>query len=97
MSLIHGEHLGGEYLPLDGNAAAGILSELFAIDLTVAQLVCTGCSHTHSLAELKLYGLPMGAILRCPDCNDCVLRIVARAPHYWLDTRGVSLLRVTRS
>ena len=96
MTLNHEDSPDVEYSALDGNAAAGFLSELFAIDLTVAHLVCTGCSNTHRLAALKLYGLPMGAILRCPSCNNCVLRVVARAPDYWLDMRGASSLRVTR-
>ena len=32
------EHQGETGLPLDGNAAAGLLSELFALDVTVAEV-----------------------------------------------------------
>jgi Family of unknown function (DUF6510) len=30
-------------LPLDGNAASGLLSELFALDVTVAEVTCDCC------------------------------------------------------
>jgi len=33
----------GEALRLDGNAAAGILSEVFVPDLTTAQATCANC------------------------------------------------------
>ena len=28
---------------LDGNAAAGLLQQIFAIDMTMAQITCGGC------------------------------------------------------
>ena len=30
-------------LPLDGNAAAGLLRELFALDVTIAEITCGSC------------------------------------------------------
>ena len=30
-------------LPLDGNAAAGLLRELFALDVTAAEVTCGRC------------------------------------------------------
>lgn len=93
MTLSQGAPFSSGDQPLDGYAAAGLLGQVFAVDLTVARLVCAGCSSANSLATLKLYGLPMGVILRCPVCNDCMIRAVLREPDCWLDMRGVSILQ----
>ena len=93
MTLISEDSAVADYRVLDGNAAAGLLGQLFAIDLTLAHLECAGCASVQSLATLQLYGLPMGAILRCPRCNACMIRVVAREQDYWLDMQGVRYLR----
>jgi Family of unknown function (DUF6510) len=81
---------------LDGNAAAGLLRQIFAFDTTIARVVCGSCESTHPIAALKLYGLPMGTILRCPDCHAALIRVVAREPQYWLEMRGVQALSMQR-
>ena len=84
-----------EMMTLDGNAAAGLLGRLFAFEVTVARIVCNDCQSANPLAALRLYGQPMGSILRCPRCNAVLIRVVAREPEYWLDMRGVESLRVS--
>ena len=79
---------------LDGNAAAGLLQQIFAIDVTTASITCDGCQLIQPLAALRLYGLPMGNILRCPRCQATLIRAVAREKECWLDLRGVSALRL---
>ena len=44
---------------------------------------------------MRLYGQPMGSILRCPDCSAALIRVVVREPDYWLDMRGVESLRIS--
>jgi hypothetical protein len=80
---------------LDGNAAAGLLQQIFAIDITMARITCGGCQSVQPLASLRLYGLPIGNILRCPRCQATLIRAVARDRECWLDFRGVSALRLT--
>jgi hypothetical protein len=79
---------------LDGNAAAGLLAELFAFDVTVAQAVCAGCGAVGPVGALLAYGLEMGAILRCPACDTALIRVSRLESGYWLDLRGASVLRV---
>ena len=79
---------------LDGNAAAGLLQEIFAIDITTARITCGGCHAVQPLGALRLYGLPMGNILRCPRCEATLIRAVARDQEYWLDLRGVAALHM---
>jgi len=80
---------------LDGNAAAGLLAEIFAFDVTSAQAECNACHVVESVATLLAYGLEMGAILRCPGCGDALMRVSRLDGGYWLDLRGMSVLRVS--
>ena len=49
---------------LDGNAAAGLLREVFAFEATAARTTCAGCARMAPMAELRLYAVELGAILR---------------------------------
>jgi hypothetical protein len=75
---------------LDGNAAGGLLREVFAFDATAARTTCAGCSRVAPMAELRLYAIEMGAILRCPSCDEAVVRISRTPRGLWLDLRGVA-------
>jgi hypothetical protein len=81
-------------LRLDGNAAAGLLAEIFAFDVTTAQTVCAGCGAVAPVGALPAYGLAMGIILRCAGCDTALLRVSRLADGYWLDLRGTVVMRV---
>jgi uncharacterized protein DUF6510 len=84
--------LGGETLRLDGNAAAGMLAEVFPFEMTSAQSACAGCGLTGPLGALWLYGGEMGLVLRCPACHQVQLRLVRARGRYWIDMRGMTTL-----
>jgi len=73
---------------LDGNAAAGLLSEIFARDVTVARATCAGCGRADSIGGLHLYAQDMGAVLRCPGCTAVVVRATRTTTHLWIDATG---------
>jgi hypothetical protein len=75
---------------LDGNAAGGLLREVFAFDATAARTTCAGCARVAPIGELRLYAVEMGAILRCPSCNEAVVRIARTPRGLWLDLRGAA-------
>ncbi|HYL23293.1 MAG TPA: DUF6510 family protein [Burkholderiales bacterium] len=78
---------------LDGNAAAGLLHEFFVVDVTTAHTRCGGCGATHVLGALRVYAVPMGAVLRCSSCQRILLRAV-KTPHgRWLEMSGAQYLR----
>ena len=64
---------GADALRLDGNAAAGILSELFAPDLTAARATCAQCGETRPVGALFVYAHGMGMVMRCPGCDAVTL------------------------
>jgi Family of unknown function (DUF6510) len=89
--------MSNETLRLDGNAAAGLLSEIFVFDMTSAQSTCAHCGHCTSFASLLLYGGQMGTVLRCPTCDHVQMRIVhvpERGGQYWLDMQGMMTVRI---
>jgi predicted RNA-binding Zn-ribbon protein involved in translation (DUF1610 family) len=79
-------------VPLDGNAAAGLLSAIFVAEVTTVRATCGGCGAERPVAELLAYSLEMGAILRCPDCGEALIRVGHVAGGYCLDLRGAGLL-----
>jgi Zn finger protein HypA/HybF involved in hydrogenase expression len=79
---------------LDGNVLAGVLGEVFAVDVTTATGQCAGCGQVNAVAEVVVYADGPGAVGRCPGCDSVVLRIVRGPGHAWLDLRGVVSLQL---
>jgi hypothetical protein len=75
-------------LRLDGNAAAGILSEIFAVDLTAVKAMCANCGATRAVGALLVYAHGMGTVVRCPSCDAVVLRVGRTPTRIWLDATG---------
>jgi hypothetical protein len=86
-----------EEMRLDGNAAGGVLREVFARDVTAALATCTGCGAIGAVGALLEYGHGMGMILRCPGCDTAMLRIVRRTGWLHVDASGISLLMIPES
>ena len=79
---------------VDGNAIAGALREVFAIDVTVASGRCVGCGRDNPVAEFRVYAHAPGYVARCPGCDSVVLRLVRTPDRAFLDLRGVVGLRI---
>ena len=83
-----------EEMRLDGNASGGALREVFAHEMSAALATCTGCGTRRPVGALLEYGHRMGVVLRCPQCEAAMLRIV-RTPRWWrLDASGISFLTI---
>ena len=87
----------GYQLMLDGNAVAGLLREVFAAEMTVNPARCAHCGKTNMLGALLAFGGQMGTVLRCPTCEEVMIRITERPDGIWLDVQGVSYLRLERA
>jgi hypothetical protein len=77
---------------LDGNAAAGDLSEVFSLDVTVATATCAGCGITGPVAQAMVYESGIGTVLRCPSCDTVLLRVARGGGHLHMEMRGVRVL-----
>ena len=79
---------------LDGNAAGGILQEIFPFEMTLVQTTCEGCGTSDTIGELAVYMHGMGTIIRCPSCDTVLIRVVQAKGKCWLDMRGVRVLQI---
>jgi ribosomal protein S27E len=80
---------------LDGNAAAGTLQAIFPFEMTLVQVTCTGCGATNMIGATAAYMHGMGTIVRCPSCDNVLIRIVHARGRYLLDMQGVRVLEIT--
>jgi hypothetical protein len=79
---------------IDGNAAAGDLSKIFAVDVTAAQGQCANCGAIRRFAEAHLYMQAPGVVARCAVCEHVLLRLVNVRQCMFLDARGMAYLRL---
>lgn len=82
---------------LDGNTAAGILVEVFGVEMTASSTECVNCGREGELGTLLTFGQGHGIVLRCPACSHVMIRVVETPTHLILDARGAVSLRIARS
>jgi hypothetical protein len=81
-------------LRLDGNAAAGLLSEVFGPEATGAVTRCGNCGADGPVGTLMVYAHGMGVVFRCPRCEQVMVRIAHLREEVVLDMRGAVFLRL---
>ena len=84
-------------LMLDANATAGLLYEIFGVEMTAAPTECANCGNEDEIGTLLAFVHGPGIILRCSTCENVVLRIVQTPDEIILDARGAVYLRLARS
>ena len=82
---------------LDGNAAAGPLATIFAVDVTAAECQCAHCGTVDRFARTHLYMMSPGVVARCAVCEQVLLRLVSAGQRVLLDARGLSCLSIDAS
>ena len=83
-----------DVVALDGNAAAGRLSDFFTFDVTRATVTCGGCDRKGPLAELRLYGRDAAMVLRCRHCGAVNIRMLEKGTSVNLDLSGAALISI---
>ncbi|GAB2997428.1 DUF6510 family protein [Amycolatopsis acidiphila] len=79
---------------LDGNALAGPLAELFALDLAAATITCAHCGSSGPLGAHHLYPDAPALVVRCPSCTEVVLRYASDSRGLRFEMTGTRLLTV---
>jgi hypothetical protein len=80
-------------LRLDGNAAAGTLGEVFSFEVTTAEYACGGCGRTGRLGAAMVYEVrDLGIIVRCPGCDNALIRLARGRERYLIDLGGARYL-----
>jgi hypothetical protein len=81
---------------LDGNALAGMLESMFGGDMTAVPGRCAHCAPINMVGAMRAYMGGPGAVLRCPACDEVVLRVVETGEATYVDARGIAYLRFER-
>ena len=81
-------------LHLDGNAAAGVLAEVFAVEMTTAVGTCAHCGATNALGAVRVYAQAPGTVLRCPACTGVLITIVQTRDRLLVDLAGTRRLEL---
>jgi ribosomal protein S27E len=84
-------------LKLDGNAIGGLLREIFAMEMTVAESTCAGCGQVDAIGSLQVYMNAPGAVVRCPGCGRVLMKIVHGRGRYWVELTGIRCLELAEN
>jgi hypothetical protein len=82
-------------LRLDGNAAAGLLNEVFGAEMTAALGTCAACGATRAIGAVHVYSQAPGTVLRCPECTAMLMCIVRVRERFVVDLSGIGRLELT--
>jgi len=81
-------------LMLDGNAVAGMLQEVFAVEMTTATMTCGNCGAAGPVGAAHVFR-GAGIVLRCPHCDNALVKIVEGRTRIWMDFGGMRTLEIT--
>jgi Family of unknown function (DUF6510) len=78
-------------LRLDGNAAAGLLHDVFVPEFTGARGACASCGAVGEMGAQHLYMAPRspGAVLRCSSCSSVLMVVVHTDGRFRLALQGL--------
>ena len=90
----HAYQVVADELMLDGNAVAGLLQEVFAVEMTTAIETCNACGATNEVGALHVFR-GAGIVMRCPHCDNALVTIAEGGARIWIGFAGVRTLQVT--
>jgi Family of unknown function (DUF6510) len=83
-----------EDMRLDGNALAGMLSEMLSVDATTIVVRCAKCGAEGALGAAVVYLNCPGAVVRCSGCDAVLMRFAHIRGHLVADLHGAGRLSI---
>lgn len=77
---------------LDGNALAGVLSDVFTTDVTTARARCGRCGRDAAVAEAMVYPDSPGLVARCASCDHVLVVVVRTGERLVLSLAGLDTI-----
>ena len=74
---------------LDGNAAAGVLQEIFGREMTAVAATCATCGTVAPIGESGLYLGGPGTVIRCRSCDAVLVVVTQVRGMYCMDLMGI--------
>ncbi len=81
-------------LMVDGNAIAGLLQEVFAVEMTTAIGTCDECGAAEPVGAVHVFR-GAGVVMRCPHCGNALVTILKDDTRVQIGFVGVRTLQVT--
>jgi hypothetical protein len=81
-------------LMLDGNAVAGMLGQVFAVEMTTTTMTCGGCGMAGAVGAMHVFR-GAGIVMRCPNCDNAMVKIVDGGTRMWMNFGGMQALEIT--
>ena len=81
-------------LMLDGNAVAGLLREVFTVEMTTAIGACGNCGAKEEVGAMRVFR-GAGIVMRCPHCHEALVTMVEDDTSVWIGFPGIRRLQVT--
>ncbi len=81
-------------LRLDGNAVAGVLHAVFALEMTEARSACGTCGRIEPIGAEHVYLQAPGAVVRCCHCDNVLMVIVQAHGEYVVAFSGLKSLQL---
>jgi DNA-directed RNA polymerase subunit RPC12/RpoP len=83
-------------LRLDGNAAAGLLRDVFVHEFTSVRGACATCGAEGEMGAQHLYMTPLspGAVLRCATCGSMLMVVVRAGGRFRVGLQGLVWLEM---
>jgi hypothetical protein len=82
---------------LDGNAAAGLLRDVFGVEMTAAIAECASCGDRGRIAETMAYLRGPGLVLRCRACASITVVVTVVSGFNCVDVSGFRAIEMPRS
>jgi len=76
-------------LAVEGSAVAGSPGNVFAIDVTAAEVTCPHCGGSSPLADERAYLHGGGSLLHCKHCTSVLGRFRRSQDATWVDLRSM--------
>jgi predicted RNA-binding Zn-ribbon protein involved in translation (DUF1610 family) len=83
-----------EDLRLDGNAIAGMLSEMLSVEATTIIARCGSCGAEGALGAAHVYLNCPGVVVRCAGCGEALMRFAHIRGHLVADLHGAGRLTI---
>jgi hypothetical protein len=80
--------------PLDGNAIAGLLFDVFGTEMTTAAGTCSHCGARGPAGELRVYKRAPGAVGRCRNCGAILIVVTQIRGIACVDLHGFASLEL---
>ncbi len=85
---------GSATMTLDGNAIAGLLTDVFGHEMTTAMGTCAACGASAEVGSCVVYLRGPGTVARCRACTAVLMVFVTVREVTCVDLRGLASLQL---